>query len=62
MLIPGAIGYSEYLDMVTAHASYWASPDLQSFLLLTLFGEENAGLLADVGREEIGQTRSDNAA
>jgi len=33
-------GLSEYVDMITAHASYWADPNFAAFLLAELFARK----------------------
>jgi len=40
-------GLSEYVDMITAHASYWADPNFAAFLLAEIFARK--GDLARTG-------------
>ncbi|EPQ29883.1 uncharacterized protein PFL1_02556 [Pseudozyma flocculosa PF-1] len=42
-MLAGSIGFSEYLDALSAHLQYWTHPDFATFVLTQLFADWSGG-------------------
>ncbi|KAF8334747.1 DDHD domain-containing protein [Cantharellus anzutake] len=51
--LPGEGNLSEYVDMITAHSSYWNDPSLAAFILSEIFVKKVDLLRTGIGADEL---------